>query len=60
MKTLLDPACYQRMLTRFRELSPDAAGRWGRMTAPQMLAHPCDQMCYEAWPSIRATPGCCG
>ncbi len=44
MKTVLDPACYARLLTRFRGLSPDAPARWGRMNAPRMLAHLCDQM----------------
>jgi len=44
MKTILDLACYERMLTRFRGLSPEAPARWGQMNAPKMLAHLCDQM----------------
>ena len=31
-------------MTRFRGLDPTSPPRWGRMTAPQMLAHLCDQM----------------
>jgi len=46
MKSLLDPACRDRLLARFRRLSPDAPPRWGRLTAPQMLAHVADQMRY--------------
>lgn len=44
MKTLLDPVCYERVLTRFRGLSPEAPARWGQLTAPRMLAHLSDQM----------------
>jgi uncharacterized protein DUF1569 len=46
MKTLLDPAWYERVLSRVRALRPETPARWGRMTAPQMLAHLCDQMRY--------------
>jgi uncharacterized protein DUF1569 len=46
MKTLLDPVWHQALLARFRGLRPEAPGRWGRMTAPQMLAHLADQMRY--------------
>jgi hypothetical protein len=43
-RSLLDPTTRAALLARFRSLSPDAAPRWGRMTAPQMLAHLNDQM----------------
>ena len=46
MKTLLDPACFQQLLSRFHGLRPEAQAHWGRMTAPQMLAHLNDQMRY--------------
>ena len=32
------------LLTRIDRLSPDAVPRWGKMTAPQMLAHLTDWM----------------
>lgn len=46
MKTLLDRSCLDRLLTRFRHLSPQTPPHWGRMTAPQMLAHLGDQVRY--------------
>ena len=54
MKTLLDPVWYEGVLTRARALRPETPARWGRVTAPQMLAHLCDQMRYargrDGWP----------
>lgn len=44
MRTVLDPDCRQSLLTRFRGLRPDSPRRWGRMSAPRMLAHLTDQM----------------
>jgi Protein of unknown function (DUF1569) len=46
MKTLLDPVCYQELLTRFRALDPETLARWGTLTAPRMLTHLSDQMRY--------------
>jgi hypothetical protein len=43
-RTILDPPTRQALLDRFRHLNPGAAPRWGRMTAPRMLAHLSDQM----------------
>ena len=43
-KTLFDPAQRQEMVDRIRGLSPASQRRWGRMTAPQMVAHLTDQM----------------
>jgi hypothetical protein len=44
MHTIFDRSDRQQLLARLRQLSPDRAPRWGRMTAPQMLAHLGDQM----------------
>jgi hypothetical protein len=46
MQSLLDPACNERPLARFRTLHPDTRPRWGRLTAPQMLVHLGDQLRY--------------
>jgi hypothetical protein len=43
-RTLFDPATLREVIERVRRLSPDAPRRWGRMTAPQMVAHLTDQM----------------
>lgn len=42
--TLFESRDRVEILTRLRTLAPDAARRWGRMTAPQMIAHLTDQM----------------
>lgn len=39
MPSLLDPATRASVVERLHRLQPDATPRWGRMTAPQMLAH---------------------
>lgn len=44
MRSLFEPAARAALLTRFRSLKPEAPPRWGRMTAPRMLAHLSDQM----------------
>ena len=44
MATLFDPTTQAELRARIGRLRPDAERRWGRMTAPQMLAHLCDQM----------------
>jgi hypothetical protein len=41
---MFDDRCRQTMVARLRRLAPDRPGRWGRMTAPQMVAHLTDQM----------------
>lgn len=38
-KTLLDPAVEREFQDRLRSLAADSRGRWGRMTAGQMLRH---------------------
>ncbi len=38
-KTLLDPVVERELQDRLRSLAADAQGRWGRMTAGQMLRH---------------------
>ena len=44
MRTLFDEACRRDVLARLRHVRPDARPSWGRMTAPQMVAHLADQM----------------
>lgn len=43
-KSLANPAVRAEMLDRLQRLSPDAAARWGRMNATQMLTHLVDWM----------------
>ena len=38
-KTLWSPEARNELVARLNRLEPDARARWGRMTAPQMLAH---------------------
>ena len=42
--TMFEAPTYAHVLDRIRRLRPDAARPWGRMTAPQMVAHLSDQM----------------
>ncbi len=44
MPTLADPAARAAIIARFDRLTPTANPRWGKMTAPQMVAHLCDAM----------------
>ncbi|BAH40335.1 MAG TPA: DinB family protein [Gemmatimonas aurantiaca] len=44
MPTLADPATRASLVTRIARLTPDRTPRWGRMNAPQMLAHCSDAM----------------
>ncbi len=44
MLTLADPATRDALILRVERLAPDAKGLWGRMTAPQMLAHCADAL----------------
>jgi hypothetical protein len=39
MPSLLDPASRESLSRRVSALRPDAPAKWGRFTAPQMLAH---------------------
>ena len=39
MKNLFDPAVASQIKTRLGKLGPHSDRRWGKMTAPQMLAH---------------------
>ena len=41
---MFEPRYREEILSRLRSLKPDAPGRWGRMSAPQMIAHLSDQM----------------
>ena len=43
-KSLWDAAARQEVLGRLKLLEPNATARWGRMSAPQMLAHCLDWM----------------
>ena len=45
-RTLFDPAHRQAIVARIRRLEPETPRRWGRMTAPQMVAHLRDQMSH--------------
>ncbi len=56
--TMFDETCRQRMLDRLRRLDPEAHRNWGRMSAPQMVAHLTDQMrhCLGDVP-VEARPG---
>jgi uncharacterized protein DUF1569 len=42
MKTLARPADQAEVLRRLRDVRPDSARRWGRMSAPQMVCHLAD------------------
>jgi len=42
MKTLARPDCRAEILRRLRTVRPDAAPRWGRMSAHQMVCHLAD------------------
>ena len=44
MKTIFDATARTELLQRFKSVPPDRPPRWGRMTAPKMLAHVGDQL----------------
>lgn len=44
MQTLLDAECRKDVLRRLSGLSPDDKPKWGKMRAPQMVAHVSMQM----------------
>jgi hypothetical protein len=41
---MFDNNCREQILVRLHRLTPESRGRWGRMTAPQMIVHLTDQM----------------
>jgi hypothetical protein len=56
--SLFDDSCRCVMLTRLRSLAPNSQRRWGRMSAPQMVAHLTDQMHHILGDSsVEARPG---
>lgn len=44
MRSIFDPEAVESLSRRLRTLSPDRPGRWGRMSAPQMVCHVGDQL----------------
>ena len=57
-RTVFDDSCRQAILRRRRGLKPDAHRRWGRVTAPQMIAHLTDQMHHSLGDCpVEARPG---
>ena len=44
MPTVTNPADRDGLIARVERLSPDATAAWGRMTAPEMLAHCADAL----------------
>lgn len=44
--TFADRATRERIVDRLRALEPDSERRWGRMGAPEMVAHLTDQMTH--------------
>ncbi len=56
--SMFEESCRQRMLDRLGRLKPDSSRAWGRMTAPQMVAHLTDQMHHALGDCpVRARPG---
>jgi hypothetical protein len=54
-KSLLNPRARQELLDRLERLKPEATPLWGKMTAPQMLAHVADWM-LMAKGDLKAAP----
>ncbi len=44
--SFLDHATRREIVARLRRLTPDTPRRWGKMTAPRMIAHLTDQMTH--------------
>ena len=42
MKTIFEKEAYQEVINRINTLTPETKAQWGKMNAPQMLAH-----CFE-------------
>ena len=57
MKTLARKRDRAELLRRLRTLRPDSVGRWGRMSAPQMVCHVSDafRMLIDQIPVTHAT-----
>lgn len=56
--SVFDDSCRRTILLRLRNLKPDAPRRWGRMSAPQMVAHLTDQMHHALGDvPVKARPG---
>jgi hypothetical protein len=55
VRSFFDPAHRAELIRRLRSLRPDAARRWGKMTAPQMIVHLTDQMTH-ALGDVRPAP----
>jgi hypothetical protein len=60
-KTRFDPAARAAIVVRLRSLDPARPPLWGKMTAPQMVAHLSDQMrhCLGDAPAAPSAV-CCG
>lgn len=59
MRTMFEAGCRRELLDRLRRVRPDAPARWGRMTAPPMIAHLGDQMRHtlgDSTPAPRRGP----
>ena len=63
---MFDPTTRESLVRRIRALTPDTPRAWGRMTAPEMIAHLTDQMShtlgdvsttpirdFRRWPGIK-------
>lgn len=58
MPSMFDDAARSRILGRLHALRPDAERRWGKMTAPQMIAHLYDQMTHTLGDAkVESMPG---
>jgi len=51
---MFDKDTQAQLIDRIRLLRPDATRRWGRMTAPQMIAHLNDQMRHTLGDAVAA------
>ncbi len=56
MKPLWQPDAREEIIARIRALPADRKPRWGRMNAPQMIAHVSDQL-RMALGEVAARPG---
>lgn len=55
MPTLADQVTRASLVTRIGQLTPERVPRWGRMNAPQMLAH-CADALRMAYGEVRCEP----
>jgi len=57
-RSLFDDDCQRTIVARLRSLTPETPRRWGRMSAPQMVAHLSDQMRHALGDvPVKARPG---